>query len=214
MADRQTFINEPTEQLVRTLQAAEQNTPYRVVLNYLRERGAIPPIRQGVRISSLGSFATGGDLPPTGVVNLGYAPKLNTITHEMTHAAQRQLPRQYYSHRTETTPESRQFRDAYEKIDFNPAKSFRDPARYPLRNFISRLAPDWFKSNLDYRTTEVELPAFAVGNASSMEAKEPVSSYEPPPPHIDPTIATQMLMLLDLATRATRAEKKKSSGSK
>ena len=64
--------------------------------------------------------------------------------------------------------------------------------------------PAWVAANRDYRSTAGELLGFAMGNSAPVGVeRNPASKV---PLHLDATLATEFMILLDLATRE---EKKK-----
>ena len=59
------------------------------------------------------------------------------------------------------------------------------------------MAPKFYEQNKDYRAKSGEALAFGLENA----AFESPDSNRPAPQHIDPTIATTLMLLLDQAQR-------------
>lgn len=217
MADKVTFTSDPTEELIRTLQRGQTNTAYRVVMDYLAERKAVPPIRQAyLGDATTGTFTRGEGLPKTGVVSVTYNPAISTVVHEMTHAADDQVEAQYYDslRKGESSPASKQFQDAFRKVKYDSGSMFGRRPSYPLVEFVKNIATDWYNKNTDYRSTVSELLAFGTGTAAGMEAGENSRMRDPTPAHVDPTIATQTLILLDLAAKASKAGKSAQSPKK
>jgi len=91
-------------------------------------------------------------------------------------------------------PKDPQFMDAYEKLSFGGKQM----------ELANRMAQDFLKQNGDYRMTTTEAPAFAIGNMVGGRG----SGSWPAPDHIDPTMATEFSVLLDLANRAQRKAQK------
>jgi hypothetical protein len=126
----------------------------------------------------------------------GYTPNaaVPTFTHELTHASILPLAQLYQDNvDAPKTPEMRQFLNAYEKLAFNPKGQGLD--KWPRGAMASKLGgSQWFGDNEEYRTSESELPAQAMGNVLRKTQEAPM--------HLDPTLATEFRVLLDLATRA------------
>jgi len=135
--------------------------------------------------------------------------------HELTHAADRQISYQASDleerHRKETplldylrgktvlTPEEVRLAMGYRKLHYDPKKDYKDPARYPRQQLISKMAPEWAKENYDYRSGDGELVAYGMGSTVPRRSNRA-------PLHVDPTMATEFSILLDLAQRAQKAK--------
>ena len=189
---------------------AQRNPAYAEMLQYLDARGARPEMRmdpmqmdaeRGIRPGMLGYFEapskTGREPGSIGISRDEYENQdprrgVPALAHEMTHAADRQMRTQM----GESAPKSearRMFEEAYAKMGRRP--------------MAERLGPDWAKQGRGYRASEAELPAFAMGNVSAYQDGVSADS-EPvrPPLHLDPTMATEFLILQDLARRAQAAQ--------
>jgi hypothetical protein len=114
--------------------------------------------------------------------------------HELTHGTQKQMREQYH-----TPGAGKQFTDAYAKL------MGVGPNAGP-EAVTKKMAPQWNDEGKLYRTTPNELQAHAVGNMSPM----PHPSMGAPA-HVDPTLATEFMILLDLATRDQAQQKKGAS---
>jgi len=121
---------------------------------------------------------------------------VGTLLHELTHAAESGITRQAMARRPDP-----QLRDAYSKMRFNLDAMHGDPNKYPSEAAAQKMAPQWSKERQDYRAGATELHAFGVGNSAS-----PKGASTKGPSHLDSTMATEFMILLDLATRA--ADKK------
>ena len=187
---------DPLQALLR--QSAEF-PQYGALVDYLSARRMMPPIEQrpmGVSGSFDVNSIFGRSLPRTGVVNIGMRSGPDTVVHELTHAADNQLASQYtelLNKRGELTPAERQFMQAFEKLSYD--KFGRDKA-FPRKTLAEKLDPEWVKKEREYRSTNAELPAWAMG-----ATVEPRDDYSPPL-HLNPTLATEFLMLMELARRA------------
>jgi hypothetical protein len=189
--------------LTRVLQLASDNPEYQALSNYLMSRRAFPEIQYRPDFSgTYGSFSQPGlfnsPVPNTGLVKLNANPESTgaqymtpTLTHELTHAAQRQLDYQYreLQNKKNKSDLEKQFVDNYEKII-----GYRTPE---ISNQIKQLAPQFLQDKGDYRASTGEALAFGLEN--SAYPKNDFSSKAPS--HVDPTLATQLMLLLEQAQR-------------
>ena len=124
-----------------------------------------------------------------------------TLVHETTHATDSQLANLYFKYKDRPpTPEMAQFIDGYRKMRWNaqqPNANFQAP---PSEALARRMNPSWAKENADYRANDAELYARAVGNMSRAPGNAQYRSDAPL--HLDPTLATEHFILLDIANRA------------
>jgi hypothetical protein len=108
---------------------------------------------------------------------------VNTLVHEFTHAGQKQMREQ-----AARQGAGKQFVDGYNKLmgagDSGPA------------GLVNKIAPAWQSAGSKYRTTPNEAQAHAMGNMSPLPHPSMAA-----PAHVDPTLATEFMILLDLATR-------------
>jgi len=95
--------------LVKILQKASDNPEYQTLANYLMSRRSMPQMqREFLGDNTFGSFVTpglfsSGKVPDRGILKINRFSEYQdpntvvpTVTHEMTHAAERQLIKQYY----------------------------------------------------------------------------------------------------------------------
>lgn len=186
--------------LTKILQAASNNPEYQAIANYLMSRRAMPQMQIG-GTNSYGSFVTpglfsSGQIPDRGLIKLheGYGNVLpseaaSTLTHEATHATERQMIKQYYElkNKPNKTDLEQQFLGNFQKIIGSSEPQ--------IKNWLQTVAPQFAKDKADYRAKSNEALAFGVENSVF---KEPLSNA---PAHVDPTIATQFQLLLDQAQR-------------
>lgn len=127
-----------------------------------------------------------------------------TLAHEMVHASDLQLRDLYSTHaKAPQTPEMRQFTDAYEKLLFK-RKPYDVDGSFPRSIMAARIGGEkWLEGRAGYRASNIELPAQAIGNA--MRSWKDSDT----PAHLDPTLATEYRILLDLASRAQESLGKK-----
>ena len=200
---------EDAKRLVELTLEARQKPQYEQLMEYLSLRRSVPPQKMGYLGRDQGLYERNGpfssELPRTGVITIDRATgDANTLVHELTHAAAAQLTSQYsespwsfLNFRKKANPT--QFTDAFDKIMLGEyGKEMAPVAQAATFN------PAWVAANRDYRSTAGELLGFAMGNSEPIGVeRNPASTV---PKHLDATLATQFMILLDLATRE---EKKK-----
>jgi len=190
--------------LTRILQKASDNPEYQMLANYLMSRRAMPEMqREFLGENTLGSFVTpglfsSGKVPDRGILKVNRFSEYQnpstvvpTVTHEMTHAAERQMIKQYYEvkkKRNKNELES-QFIDNFQKLIGS--------SKPEISNWLKSVAPNYAKQGEGYRSTSTEALAFGLQNAAFPNT----GSERYAPEHIDPTIATSFMLLLDQAQR-------------
>lgn len=200
---RNALVSRGSDRLQALLKEAAASPQYGALVDYLSARRMMPPIElEGFDGGAFHRNSTFGDrLPRTGVVTVGYRSDPSTVVHELTHAADSQLDAQYYevkekAVRGKITPAEQQFVRAYEKLARTPVSFSNRQGALPRLDMVKRLGPGWAKKESDYRATNRELPAWGMGGTVT-----PNTDY-PAPPHLDPTMATEFRILMDLARRA------------
>jgi hypothetical protein len=108
-----------------------------------------------------------------------------TLTHEIAHAADRQLEQQ--ASEQSMFGKSNEFTEAYEKMVGPEGQNRTELAR--------RLYPEWAADNRLYRADPKEIAAHGMGAFSGP------SGQDPAPRHVDATAATELQILTDLAKR-------------
>ena len=199
-----------TQRLLR--ETTEAGPQYGELVAYLSARRMMPPIflSDGYGIGkrfdpeSTGIFETGRGLPATGEISLRAPSRPQTVVHELTHAAERQIRQQWSAIASlpewRLTPAQLQFRKAYEQLIFKPGEQFGKNPKSAQQETAMKIAPKWVKEESDYRSTGGELTAFGMGSALGRNVDNPA------PLHIDPSYATEFSILLDLARRANVTE--------
>lgn len=194
------------------IEAAQLRPEYQEIQRFMGKRmpnvsyGWLPEAVSG-RFSKNTAF--GNELPPEGQIEISseyLSPRFTpnsavpTLTHEAVHATQGPLADLYYgNYRKPQTPEMRQFVDAYNRLSFTSGRE--GLAAYPQSQTSVKIGGlDWHNKNARYRTSETELPAQAIGNAMRPDSRGPA--------HLDPTLATEYRVLLDLANRAQESIRK------
>ena len=202
--------------LEKLTQESKKYPQYNDLMDFLASRQAVPEITQTyLGPSTGGQFISGWGEPKNGRIELNYETTPSTLLHELTHAADRQISHQASDleerHRKETplldylrgktvlTPEEVRLAMGYRKLHYDPKKDYKDPARYPRQQLISKMAPEWAKENYDYRSGDGELVAYGMGSTVPRR-------HNRAPLHVDPTMATEFSILLDLAQRAQKAK--------
>jgi hypothetical protein len=194
MADRKNaFTAEPVNELInRTRRFPE----FQEMAGYLG--GAMPQFRYGSGAEMMGS--SGQYDPRTNRIALAerFAYGVNpgqaeeTVVHELTHAAMDKMRWAYQNAKKNRgkDPAASQFADAYEKLVMSPDFVSQTSA------VANRMAPGWAASKNAYRASGAELPAWGMGLSATGRADD----YESPL-HLNPTLATEFRVLLDLANR-------------
>lgn len=201
---------EKSKQLLDIIREAGKQPQYQEMADYLMQRRALPNIEQRYLGENVyGEFAiparSRSPLPPAGVLRIHQNPTLlggvNTLTHEITHAAERQIDKQYSEEKYPggLVTGKNQFTDAWEKLTYKPDAYREAPDKVPPQQLMNILAADWTKSQANYRSTTSEARAFGLGNSTTPKNMMPPENA---PPHIDSTLATEFLILLDLAKRS------------
>ena len=192
---------DPMQELLRR---SAEVPEYGQLVEYLSLRRQMPPIRfepGRMGVFRVPGFYNDGTIPETGVIGVGMREGPNTVVHELTHAADRQIEKQYFDllqKRGKLTPLEQQFMQTYEKLVKGRRGFFdRTNVNYDMRDVMAqRMNPQWAAEESKYRASSSELPAWAMGQ---MAEREP-DSYNPPL-HLDPTMATEFSILLDMAKR-------------
>lgn len=133
------------------------------------------------------------------------AATARTLIHETTHATDRQLNDLFDKYKNNPpTPEIAQFIAGYRKMRWNaqkPNANFQSP---PSEDLARRLDPKWAAENARYRADSAEMYSHAVSNTARTPDDTRYRSLDIPL-HLDPTLATEHFILLDLANRAQQS---------
>lgn len=162
---------------------------YQQMMNYLSARKAVPAVAAEPKLPTSGVFRPGPTFSSPGAIGVRPKEPVEVLVHEMTHAADTQILGQYLeqSGRLSGKPASNQFTEAYDKLD--------PPAVMKI------MAPAWTELASKYRSTRPESRAFAVEN--SITPKVAADSVTRAPAHVDATLATEFMILLELAQRTS-----------
>lgn len=206
MATKNALVPEPVNALIQ----AQQHPEFGNIMSFLAARNRVPQIQfsgYGNPKFSTNNLLYGGDLPVGGMVSLPPISDTNAVMHEFTHAADRQIgelsleignksPRKW-------SPIERQFMAAYEKLKYASKAFNTDPAKLPREQMAARLDPAWAAKNENYRAQIGELAAWGMGGTASANVDRPA------PRHLDPTMATEFSILMDLANQVQQQRKEK-----
>ena len=154
---------------------------------YLHGRRAMPEVTFNERLPPGVAGMRQGDK-----VKVAPGAGMSTLVHELVHSAQSAMDSQYvYDQRNP------QFAKAFEQLSGGKGRYLE-----AIRESATKLAPEWMQTEDPYRTTGRELQAFGLGN----QFKDPGTEVSwNAAQHVDPTMATEFMILLDLATRASEA---------
>ena len=204
---KNTLAPKRLNQLEELLEKTAKYPQYGELVDYLTQREMMPPIEQKhLGSSTAGRFVKNGffgdqTLPKTGVIEVNYGADPGAVLHELTHAADDQLRAQYtqtHNRKLFLTPEEKQFMSAFQKLVYDPTAYHGNPANWPRAQLANKLSPEWTKKNSGYRSGDHELAAWGVDSTATRNR-----DYNPPL-HLDPTMATEFLIMTDLARRAKK----------
>ena len=205
------------------MQLASERPEYAALAEYLQSRNAMPPISFGfMPDSTAGKFVQQGifsssNIPATGKINLtdaflrrGFDPTsaIPTLTHELTHATQKEMIGQKLQKNVVDPEAKQQFLDAYKKLSYDPSK--RGVEAFRESSLSNKLNPEWYDKNQGYRSSVEELPAWAMGDVTNRNPLIDYDSYKSPA-HLNATLATERQILLDLATRDAKKNPNKTN---
>ena len=137
-----------------------------------------------------------------------------TLIHETTHATDRQLNDLYFKYKDRPpTPEIAQFVEGYKKLRWNAENPNARVQMPPSEALARRLDPKWAAANAGYKANSAELYGHAVGNVAVPPYTDKGYRRDlddnAAPLHLDPSLATEHFILLDLANRAQSSLKAK-----
>ena len=167
-------------QMLRIMQGSRGGVP-----DVVRDPNKLPPNIDP--FNTIGAYTH--NVAPFGRIFIAPTAGPATQTHELSHATNYDIAKLYYDALDKKTPEARQFVDAFKKLSGNNANVEQ----------ANKLAPEWMKTESPYRTSSNELSAFAMGNmiGGSHGKEQPWRGGL----HVDPTLATQYSILMDLAEK-------------
>lgn len=172
-------------------EGARKGEAYKALERYLQARGEMPSVKvskylpQGMDalFSSDNLNIGSGSVEISGRTPKEVRPSL--LTHEMTHAADRQMKQQAIEQGMfgKSTP----YTEAYEKLVGKEGRNRSEIAR--------KMYPEWAEENEYYRSSPEELAAHGMGAFAGPTLQRRG------PRHVDATAATELQILLDLAQR-------------
>lgn len=194
------------------LKEASKLPEYGELVSFLAERRAVPDIKTGF-LKENGEFRTPGffktNIPYRGAItvsndtltrdNKGDDFSSGTLVHELTHAAERQIRHMVeelkQKNKKDLSKSEKQLLDTFEKTaEYRRGGKDKGFSTYAKQLAIA-IDKEWVEKNSDYRSTDEELMAFGVGNSSRKRR----SDYNKTPEHIDPSIASVFMILLNQA---------------
>jgi hypothetical protein len=186
---------------------AEKDDNYRAMLEYLQSRGAVPDIRAQQLLGADAMFSTIKLPIGRGTIKLNkdfigakdedmrVGP--STLTHEMAHAADRQMQQQA-GEQTGLFKKGNAFTDAYEKM-VGPGGMREGDKRTELAR---KYHPRWAQENKDYRATPYEIAAHGVGNYAGPSTASMWTQQRPPSSKFSWTLPGATQRALSSAPRA------------
>lgn len=186
--------------LTKLMQQAQEASPeFRQMAEYLMSRRRMPEMRAGyIADDTTGRFVKDLRSPGPGTITISNPRSesaLNTLMHELAHAVEYEIDRQRYVHRRNAIVND--FTQTYDKLNFDGSKPVGKGN--VKRNLVDSF-PDGAQfraQEQDYRASDRELTGHAVGNA--VGGSYTGSDGWKAPLHVDPTVATQFMILLDAA---------------
>ena len=154
---------------------------------YLHGRRVMPTMET----ASLPPGMTGSYSPGRQELKLARGAGISTLIHELSHAAQTAMEGQAIYDQP-----GGKFPAAFEKL-FGLRGRYGEGAR----EIANRLAPQWMADEAKYRTSGRELQAHGMGE----QFKGVGDGRWQAPSHVDPTMATEFMILLDMAIRESEA---------
>jgi hypothetical protein len=171
--------------------AARKGEAYQALEKYLQSRDEMPSIKTSDRMPDdmYGMFTSDNLGIGSGTVKISNkTPKAalaSVLTHEVTHAADRQMTQQAIEQGM--FGKSNQYTEAYKKLVGPESRNRTELAR--------TLKPEWADDNRYYRASPKEIAAHGVGAFAGPNLQTRA------PRHVDATAATELMVLMDLAQR-------------
>lgn len=195
---------------------ASKNEDFVKIKDFLKNRNMLPKLTT-IYNNANGEFTSYGEnVPPEGILGMNFIQSqdmkgnikprvVGTYVHEYVHAAMNQIYKLASSLQSKSnkTPEESRFYDTYEKT---LSATMRNNFKEGVQNLLQSLDKMWTMNNGNYRSTTGEAVAFAVGNYAGGKGKNK-DSYETPN-HVDASLASTFMILLDQASKIKQDEKK------
>lgn len=179
----------------RLLKTATEQPETVQIMDLLRRRNAVPGMETSL---PAGENVYGRFTPALNFLQVAPSSTESDMLHELTHAAQFALERQFRK------SESNQFTEAYSKLVGTSTVEGQQ-----VDSVVTKLDPKSSKQMRPYRRAPVELQAFAV--ADSVYPDQKIVETRQPNPHVNATLATEFMILLDLAERDAKKNRKPTS---
>lgn len=169
----------------------EKGEAQQALEKYLKSRDEMPDVKITTRLpeGTNGLYTSDNLNIGSGTIkihkNTPKAALSSLLTHELTHAADRQMRQQAIEQGM--FGNSNQYTEAYEKLV--------GPDGRNRTQFARNLRPEWAAENRLYRADPKEIAAYGVGAFAGPTLQGPG------PRHVDATAATELRILMDLAQR-------------
>ncbi len=193
------------------LDNAANNSDFKTLYSFLQDKNSLPEMKVDPSIDSRGVFTYGDGMPSSGVLSVGGSSQgyVSTLVHEMTHAADRQMIRlsqdieKAIRNKEKVSNEEKQFLENWKKSFGARSIGEGGGEAVGMKSLMKSVAdPKWLSDNQDYRTTRSESIAHGVGNVNK-KASEIYNLQT----HMDPSIATEFMILLNQANKISKKRK-------
>lgn len=174
--------------VIDIVQQAGQIPEYRRMADYVRRTAKVQPTN---RVAKFDRIGTVGMFDP-GANEIVYDPSadVGTVIHETAHAVDFYMAQQYLQGKM--SPDTKA---TYEKLKYDP--SGPDGKRFRSDQVLQAISKPTYNYEQRYRVDPGEALAFSVQKALTPQSKAiwPIAN------HIDHTLATEFMILLDKATK-------------
>lgn len=193
------------------LDNASDNSDFKTLYTFLNDKGSLPNMKVDSSLSSRGEFTYGDGQPAEGNLSVGGSSKgfVSTLVHEMTHAADRQMIQlsldieKSIRKGEKVSKEEEQFLSNWKKSFGARSVGEGGGEAVGLKSLMKTIAdPKWLSENQDYRTTRAESIAHGVGNVNKKSSE--IYNLQS---HMDPSIATEFMILLNQANKIKKKRK-------
>lgn len=193
------------------LDNASENSDFKTLYSFLKDKDSLPNMKVDSSLDSKGQFTYGEGEPAEGSITVWGSSKgfVSTLVHEMTHAADRQMVKlssdieKSIRKGEKVSKEEEQFLSNWKKSFGVRSIGEGGGEAVGLKSLMKSIAdPKWLSENQDYRTTRAESIAHGVGNVNKKSSE--IYNLQS---HMDPSIATEFMILLNQANRIKKKRK-------
>ena len=193
------------------LDNASDNSDFKTLYSFLKDKDSLPNMKVDSSLDSRGQFTYGEGEPAEGSITVWGSSKgfVSTLIHEMTHAADRQMIKlssdieESIRKGEKVSKEEKQFLSNWKKSFGVRSIGEGGGEAVGLKSLMKSIAdPKWLSENQDYRTTRAEAIAHGVGNVNKKSSE--IYNLQS---HMDPSIATEFMILLNQAKGIKRKQK-------